>query len=263
MLATPSYASPCPTYVFAIARSREALSAAGIQSAYLLLHASCHVDDARNAIVRLFLESDCTELMFLDADVDWEPASLVQLCQRDCDVVGGVYPYRREGSEEMPVRMIAQRQAVDGLLEVEGLPTGFLKIKRHVLQTMADAAPKFWDKIYETALVFDRPTPGADKTRWGGDVDFCNRWRARGGQIFADAEIRLGHTATIVVRDSLGSHVRRVTGVTLKYVAERIAAGTENEGDYNEVFKYGGNPWHPSQSHSKPRPKKRNKSGAS
>ncbi len=243
MLATPSYASPCPAYVFAIARSREALSAAGIQSAYLLLQGHCHVDDSRNAIVRLFLESDCTELVFLDADVDWEPAALVQLCQRDCDVVGGVYPYRREGSEEMPVRMIAQREAVDGLLEVEGLPTGFLKLKRRVLQTMADAAPKFWDKIYETALVFDRPTPGADKTRWGGDVDFCNRWRARGGQIFADQEIRLGHTGTMVVRDSLGSHVRRVTGVTLKHVTARIRAGTENEGDYNEAFKYAGNPY--------------------
>lgn len=243
MLATPSYASPCPAYVFAIARSREALSAAGIQSAYLMLQGHCHVDDSRNAIVRLFLESDCTDLVFLDADVDWEPADLVQLCRRDCDVVGGVYPYRREGSEEMPVRMIAQRDAVDGLLEVEGLPTGFLKIKRHVLAAMAADAPKFYDKIYETALVFDRPTPGADKTRWGGDVDFCNRWRARGGQIFADQEIRLGHTATIVVRDSLGSHVRRVTGATLKYVTERIRAGTENEGDYNEAFKYAGNPY--------------------
>lgn len=243
MLATPSYASPCPTYVFAIARSREALSAAGIQSAYLLLQGHCHVDDSRNAIVRLFLESDCTELVFLDADVDWEPCDLVQLCQRDCDVVGGVYPYRREGSEEMPVRMIAQRTAIDGLLEVEGLPTGFLKIKRHVLATMAAEAPKYWDKIYETALVFDRPTPGADKTRWGGDVDFCNRWRARGGQLFADQEIRLGHTCTVVVRDSLGSHVRRVTGATLKYVADRIRAGTEGEGDYNEAFKYGGNNW--------------------
>ncbi len=243
MLATPSYGSPCPTYVFAIARSREALSAAGIQSAYLLLQGHCHVDDSRNAIVRLFLESDCSELMFLDADVDWEPEALVQLCKRDCDVVGGVYPFRREGSEDMPVRMIAHRQAVDGLLEVEGLPTGFLKINRHVLEAMAADAPKYWDKIYETALVFDRPTPGADKTRWGGDVDFCNRWRARGGQIFADQEIRLGHTCTIVVRDSLGSHVRRVTGVTLKHVTARIRSGTENEGDYNEAFKYAGNPF--------------------
>lgn len=241
MLATPSYGSPSPSYVFSIARSREALSQAGIPSAYLLLQGFCHVDDSRNKIVREFLESDCTDLMFLDADVDWEPEGLVQVCQRDLDIVGGIYPYRREGSEEMPVRLKDGAVCKDGLVEVLGLPTGFMKIRRGVLEKMASLAPKYFDKHVETALVFDRPTPGPDKTRWGGDVDFCNRWLALGGRIFADQEVRLGHTGTIVVRDSLGSHLRRATGTTMKYVVDRLRNGEENAGDYNEVFKYAGN----------------------
>lgn len=241
LLATPSYDSPSAAYTFSIARSREALSQAGIQSAYLLLQGNCHVDDGRNSIVRDFLESDCTELVFLDADVSWEPKHLVQLCRRDVDIVGGVYPYRREGGETMPVRMMAGAKESDGLLEVDGLPTGFMKIKRHVLQTMADAAPKYFDKIYETALVFDRPTPGEDKTRWGGDVDFCNRWKARGGKLYADTELRLGHTATIVVSDSLGAHLRRITDTTLAHVIPRVRAGTESEDEYNELARCTGN----------------------
>lgn len=241
LLATPAYSTTSAAYTFAIARSREALSAAGIQSAYLVLQGNCHVDDGRNSIVRDFLESDCTELVFLDADVDWEPRDLVQLCQRDLDIVGGVYPYRREGGDNMPVRMMSGAMTQEGLLEVEGLPTGFMKIKRHVLERMAAVAPKYFDKIYETALVFDRPTPGADKTRWGGDVDFCNRWRAMGGRIYADAELRLGHTATIIVRDSLAAHVRRLSGTGLSHVAGRIRAGIETEADYNEAFRYAGN----------------------
>jgi predicted O-methyltransferase YrrM len=118
-----------------------------------------------------------------------------------------------------------------------------MKIKRSVLEKMAALAPKFFDKHVETALVFDRPTPGRDKVRWGGDVDFCNRWRALGGRIFAEMELRLGHTATIVIRDSLGSHLRRVTGETLRHVIGRIRTGVETDADYNEVFKYAGNPW--------------------
>ncbi len=241
LLATPAYSTTSAAYTFAIARSREALHAAGIQTAYLILQGNCHVDDGRNSIVRDFLESDCTELVFLDADVDWEPEHLVQLCKRDLDVVGGVYPYRREGGENMPVRLMADAKAVDGLLEVDGLPTGFMKIKRHVLERMAKDAPKYFDKIYETAMVFDRPTPGADKTRWGGDIDFCNRWRAMGGRVFADAELRLGHTATVVVKDSLGATIRRLAGTTLAHVIPRVRAGLETDGDFNEAFKYGGN----------------------
>ena len=243
MLATPCYGTTSAAYTFAIARSREALHAVGIQTAYLLLQGNCHVDDGRNSIVRDFLESDCTELLFLDADVDWEPQAIVQLCRRDCDIVGGVYPYRRDGSENMPVRMMGGAVAKDGLLEVEGLPTGFMKIKRHVLERMAKVAPRYFDKIYETALVFDRPTPGVDKVRWGGDVDFCNRWRAMGGKLYADQELRLGHTATIIMRDSLAAHIRRLSGSTLGHVIPRIRAGIETEEDYNEAFQYGGNPY--------------------
>lgn len=244
LLATPSYDAPAASYTFSIARSREALHKAGIQSAYLLLQGHCHVDDSRNAIVRNFLESDCTELVFIDADVDWEPKSLVQLCQRDKDIVGGVYPFRRDNADQMPVRMLGGAVIdPEGLMEVEGLPTGFMKIKRSVLERMAKTAPKFFDKINETALIFDRPTPGEDKVRWGGDIAFCNRWREMGGKLYADAEIRLGHKATIILRDSLASHLRRITGKTLSELAPKFVDGTETENDYNEIFKYAMNPY--------------------
>lgn len=243
MLAMPSYDNPDCAATFALARSREALSSAGIQSALLILQGNCHVDDGRNSIVRDFLESDCTELVFLDADVTWEPDALVQLCGRDCDIVGGVYPFRREGSDNMPVRLMPGAECVDGLREVEGLPTGFMKIKRHVFEKMAEGRPWFNDKIYPTTLFFDRPAPGGDHVRWGGDIDFCNRWRALGGKLYADEELRLGHCAKIIVHDSMGAHLRRLFGTTLETIAPRIKAGTETEGDYNELFRFANDNW--------------------
>lgn len=243
MLATTSYGSPDATYTYSIARSREALTAAGIQSAYLLLVGYCHVDDARNAVVRNFLESDCTELLFLDADVSWQPEGIVQLCRRDLDLVGGVYPYRRE-SQNMPVRLLSTKLPdADGLLEVEGLPTGFMKIRRHVLEQIAKCSLVYLDKTEETPQVFERLT-GNDKTRWGGDIAFCNKWRQLGGKIYADTEIRLGHAATVIYRDSLGAYLRRNGGLTLAHVIPMIRAGTENPlTDYDEIFHFGGNEW--------------------
>lgn len=243
MVATTTYDSPAAGYVFSIARAREALSLAGIQSAYLLLQGNCHVDDARNAVVRDFLASDCTELLFIDADVNFEPEALVQLCRRDLDLVGGVYPFRREGSDNMPVRMLDNAKIVDGLLEVEGLPTGFLKIRRAVLERMAEQAPKYFDKLDLTALLFDRPDPDEQGTRWGGDIAFCNRWRAMGGRIYADAELRLGHTGQVTVTDSLAAHIRRLSGTTLAELLPRFRDGVETEHDYNELTKYTGNGW--------------------
>jgi predicted O-methyltransferase YrrM len=242
MLATPSYGPTAPSYTYSIARSREALSAAGLNSSYLLLQGLCHVDDARNAICRHFLASDCTDLLFLDSDVDWEPEGLVQLAKRELDIVGGVYPYRRDGGEQMPVRLMERStHAIEELLEVDGLPTGFMKIKRAVLELMIGTVPRYFDKLDPTHMFFSRPVPGEDMARWGGDIDFCNRAKGLGFRIFADSEIRLGHAATIILRDSLGSHLRRVMGQTMKWVADRIRRGEETDADYNEAFKYVGN----------------------
>ena len=241
MLAVPTYDRPDTSLTFALARSREALGEAGFQSALLILEGNCHVDDARNVIVRDFLESDCTDLVFLDADVTFDPEGLVQLCRRNADIVGGVYPYRREGAETLPVRLLKDARPVDGLREVEGLPTGFMKIARRVLERMTEGRPWFYARTEPTVLMFDRPTPGDDHMRWGGDIDFCNRARAAGFRIFADEEIRLGHVAKTILVDSLAANIRRTTGATLSHVIPKIKAGTETDGDFAELYRYAGN----------------------
>lgn len=241
LLACPTYDNPDVSFTFALARSREVLHEAGIGTALLILHGNCHVDDSRNSIVRDFLESDCTDLVFLDADVTWEPSGLLRLCERDEDIVGGVYPYRREGSDHMPVRLMEGGEVKDGLREVEGLPTGFMKIRRHVLEKMAADRPWYFDKIYPTHLVFNRSEPDEHHTRWGGDLDFCRRWREMGGKLYAIEDIRLGHVAKVIVYDSLAAHLRRLAGTTLTDLAGKFRDGTETEDDYNEAFRYAGN----------------------
>lgn len=246
LLATTAYDSPDASYTYSIARSREALSQAGIQSAYYLLQGNCHVDDARNAVVRDFLDSDCTDLVFLDADVSWPPAALVELCGYDRDMVGGVYPYRREGGEEnMPVRHAAGEiiAEADGLIEVEGLPTGFLRIRRRVLETMAEVAAKFRTKDEGglTPLLFYRDTLGVG--RRGGDIQFCMKWREMGGKLYAAPEMRLGHCGKHVIYDSLGASLRRRNGTTLPFVVDAIRKQAATLETYMELTRFAENRW--------------------
>lgn len=232
MLATTAYDNPDASYTFAIQRSRAALEEAGFLTAYLLLSGNCHVDDARNRVVQEFLETDCTDLVFLDADVSWQPQTLVELVSYDCDVVGGVYPYRREGEQtkiNMPVIMIPGEITANehGLIQVAGLPTGFMRIRRRVLETLTRDAKRYWnhgDRRSEVPILFERSFENG--VRWGGDLNFCRKWIGAGGTIWAAPEMYLGHTAKTIIRDSLGAALRRQGGETLRYVAERLAAGS-------------------------------------
>ena len=51
------------------------------------------ISRARNTMTAKFLSSsDSTHLMFIDADIGWEPWHLLVLLNRDVDVIGGLYP---------------------------------------------------------------------------------------------------------------------------------------------------------------------------
>ena len=244
-LATTAYDSPDASYTFSIARSREALTAAGIQSAYMLLQGNCHVDDARNAVVSKFLSTDCTELVFLDADVSWEPERLVALCGYDKDIVGGVYPYRRESDDEkMPVRMLKQSAEPDenGLIEVEGLPTGFMKIQRHVIEMMASVAKSYRkDDGPSYPVLFERDYFGVG--RRGGDIRFCMVWREMGGSVWAASDLVLGHCGKHVIKDSLAASLRRQNNQTLPYVVGRVRDRKATLDTYWEIFRALKNHW--------------------
>lgn len=244
MLATTAYDSPDASYTCSIQASREALHQAGIASSYLLLSGNCHVDDARNSVVKEFLTTDCTDLVFIDADVSWEPADLLRLMAHDLDLVGGVYPKRDiERMSDMPCRVLegVTEPDADGLLEVEGLPTGFMRIRRKVFEALIGQAKAYRTQNFDMmAILFERGAPPGME-RLGGDLHFCHKWRQAGGRLFADTELRLGHTVKAVVHDSLGAALRRQSGTTLSTVCNRIRAGTDRLQDYAEAIDSVGN----------------------
>lgn len=246
MLATTAYDSPDAAYTFSIARSREALHAVGFSVSYILLTGNCHVDDARNTVIHEFMQTDCSDLVFLDADVSWKPEDLVKLCEYDLDLVGGVYPYRREDQrgKTMPFVSLKGATVQDGLLEVVGLPTGFMRISRRCIEALIPDCETFNSKDGKRVgipLLFERTL--VDGTRYGGDINFCLKWASRGGKLYAAVDFHLGHTGKTIVRGSLAAHIRRQQGTTLRWVADRIRARCEAPEDYTEVFDFIDNPW--------------------
>lgn len=242
-IATTVYESPDASYVFSIQDSREALHKEGFQTAYYLLQGNCHVDDARNRVCQEFLKSDCTHLVFIDADVCWEAKDLVRLAKHDADFVGGVYPYRRKNKEnDMPVRQMAGAVCSHGLIEVEGLPAGFTKISRKVIEAIAEKSDFYIDdEGNKFHVMFQRTLESG--TRWGGDLHFCNLWRDCGGKLYADYEMVLGHTGKVTHYGSLASFNRRKFGTTLLSICAKVRAGSFTAQDLREARDYVDNEW--------------------
>src|SRR5690242_768105 len=88
------------------------------------------ISHARNQLARDFLLSDAERLVFLDSDVAFELGSLLKISKYPLDFVGGAYRYKDE-AEGYPVTWLNKPELWTneyGLLEVAGLPGGFLSL---------------------------------------------------------------------------------------------------------------------------------------
>ena len=106
------------------------------------------IDLARNIFVKKFLEEykDCTHLFFIDADIKFEARAFIGLLMADKPVCAGVYR-RRQEPEDYPFQATDNPNGgglwfVDDWLQCNRVPTGFLCIRRDVIEAMAEDAPK-------------------------------------------------------------------------------------------------------------------------
>lgn len=173
------------------------------------------IGDCRALIVARFLETDGTDLIFVDSDVAWEGGAILRLVDQPVDFVAGIYPQRRD-PEAYCVQWIQERPQLiadpaTGLLEVAGVPAGFMRLTRAMLERMvahySDTAFHCDQAPNSTAhALFDPYRIG--RVKFGEDYSFCKRWRELGGQVWVDPEIHMAHVGYKTFLGTLGSWLK-------------------------------------------------------
>jgi hypothetical protein len=191
------------------------------------------VPRARNTLTAFFLRSDCTHLLFIDADIEFKVEDVVRLLAADKDVTVGAYPKKginwdlvrrhvldnkdsvtsdvsASGSEyaiNFNFKNLEERsiEVQDGLVSLKDAGTGFMLIKRAVFDKMTKAYPELQynndinvDKDLDqfTYALFDTIIEKSSKRYLSEDYTFCRRWQELGGQVWLDPNISLNHYGT-------------------------------------------------------------------
>lgn len=192
----------CVEFLHSYLATTQLLLQAGIQHGLVNINGDCYLGSARNRLVHKALTEfpDATDLFFLDDDIGWEPEAVLRLLADDVDVVAGVYPKKQE-TLEFPVVMDESSghliKSVSGLFKALRVPTGFLRIRRHVLEQMAAVSAKYIQQMpdggnAELAEIFQVGVK--DGRLWGEDFDWSNKWRAMGGELWVDPTITFTHS---------------------------------------------------------------------
>lgn len=230
-IATPMYGGVCNgVYTVGMLQMAGTMGQNNISFRYAYMTNESLITRGRNSLAYDFLETDCTHLMFIDADIGFNPADIPLMVSADKDIICGLYPKkeinwvrveeavkagvppqnldRHTGS--FVVNLIDGAKSATGKLgdpmQIENGGTGFMLIKREVFEKLAPTVPEYKNDMW-TAVEADNPkmikeffATSIDEESGGRllseDYHFCKIARKAGFTIWAAPWASLTHCGT-------------------------------------------------------------------
>jgi glycosyltransferase involved in cell wall biosynthesis len=192
------------------------LGDAGIKVTFGDFRGNSMIAHARSWLLAQFLGTTATHIVFVDDDITWEPGAMLRLVEHGVDFVAGIYPMRSDPLG-FHCRFLKDRPELKGdpehpsLLEVDGVPAGFMCVSRHAVEQMVLKYPKsrFADASSPNGFawaLFDNIHEG--DVYYGEDYSFCLRHRRIGGRIFVDPEMKMSHVGMKAFTGSFGQWLK-------------------------------------------------------
>lgn len=237
MLATPMYGGACyGFYAQSVFQLADAFRSRGIPMQYSFMFNESLINRARNAMSKLFLKSDCTHLLFIDADIRFRPMDIMGMLDADVDLIGGIYPKKEINWQQVEKAVKAGVPAadlkhhtgsfvinlldgntsatvpVDKPFEVLYVGTGCMLIKRAVFERLEPVTPTYTNDVLDLANnltgekihnFFDVPICPESNRLLSEDFAFCKAWRGIGGKIHAAPWAQLAHIGSYAFEGAL------------------------------------------------------------
>jgi len=233
-VATPMYGGMCTGfYTLSMLETQTALTNRGISFQFGFVMNEALITRGRNWLVHEFLRTDCTHLLFIDADIRWSGADIPTLLDADKEIICGLYPAKeinwsqveaavKRGVTGHDLRAYTAHFVInvkatgnspkdlplDQPFEIIAGGTGMMLIRREVFEKLKPHVLAYRNNVMNLSrgsgsddLIYEffstRIEPEA-KNLLSEDYFFCDLWRKLGGRIWAAPWMRLSHQGTYI-----------------------------------------------------------------
>lgn len=197
IIATPSYdGKVCAEYCASLAWTMKQAEANGILLYPIFASGDALVTRARNRLIQTAVDAnDIAALVFIDADIGWKADQFFRLISHEEDFVGGAYRQKIPDTRYVFVPKPSAAVGENGLVEIDGIGTGFLKLSAECFRKLHGAAVPYKDGPTRARAVFE--TVINDGHHWSEDLLLCKKWREEhNGKVFLDTAITCTHTGS-------------------------------------------------------------------
>jgi len=185
------------------------------------------INRARNNLIAKFMSNpDFTHIMFIDADIGFDYEDIIKMLWHEKDIMTGSYPIKsirwdkvaKLVNENTPVDQLMAKslryvvnpvkdqrgvvQVDNGAINIYDAGTGFMLIKREVIEKMIEEYPhlKFKDDTGSLSeeekkwtYAFFNSYIDTDGRFLSEDYGFCRYWQDMGGSVWVDPSIDMLH----------------------------------------------------------------------
>lgn len=180
------------------------------------------IHNTRNRFLKMMLEDGCTDIVFIDADNDWMSEWVFALLAHPVDCVGGTYA-RKQDAEHYELRSLANpvhRCPKTGLLVVDGLGAGFLRLSRKAVQALWDASPPYLYQGEPQRMMCDVAVVGGNLV--GEDTMLVANLARLGIPTHLDDRMTCGHVGTKRWKGDVRPWLERVQRDTAPYPPRQL-----------------------------------------
>ena len=152
------------------------------------------VQRARNDLFKLAHDGPIDDLVFIDCDVDWNPADFFKLLDHDVDIVAAPI-VKKSDVEQYSVKMLGSYKLEDNVLvSVDVCATGFMRLRRRAIEMLWNASSEYQERHKDepSRMVFDVQV--VDGELISEDIVLCNKWIDMGEKVYIDPTINCGHS---------------------------------------------------------------------
>jgi len=209
IIATPcAYGQMAMEYVSSLVETIRLAESLGISIYPLFIGNDALIQRCRNDLVKVAYESKVDAMVFIDSDMEWNPQWVIDLVNRDEDVVGGTARKKTDDAELYACKILDATIHDNGLIKCAGIGTGFLKLTAKAIAALWEASEAYKTERGECRMVFDVCV--IDGELWSEDIVMCTKLNQSDLDVWVDPNMTCNHIGTKKYQGNLAGFINRL-----------------------------------------------------
>jgi hypothetical protein len=233
-IAIPVHHDPAIAFMLALLPLQRGLADAGIATQLDCYAGDSLITRARNELTQIFLSSECTHQLWLDADLEFCCNDIVRMAHARHALAAAPYPKKTIDWTAVRAAALAgplssdelaghaaeyvincvegDHRVVDGWMPVQRAGTGCMMVAREVYEAIERRDPDQWysnGRKPGTERTYDHWRVGVRGHEYvSEDWAFCDAARSLGYSVMLDLQAQIGHVGTHTFRGNIATQYK-------------------------------------------------------